>query len=404
MVTLCPAYASKRLVFYAAFWSAQHASSDYVISVSGLACFPSRELIRPAILTTPSRLRAFNSFQSSLREWYPRPSPAIRSADGREIVQLEAKQVFACENTLGEAPMFHPTEKALYWLDINGKKLHKFKPSSTLTVPVAGAWQTQEWDLPEIAGSFAFTKEQDLFLMGFTSGLSFWVASTGEVEKICDFEPGLNTRPNDAKCDRTGNFIIGGYNNNHREDKLNITGLWRLSKKTLELEEILDYKFRCSNTVAFSPAGDDMYFCDTPTREIFKFKYSEAGKLTDRQDFYRMAADDEGGPDGATVDSEGGLWEAQAGNWRVVRHRPLDGAIDYEVQLPFNNPTSVAIGGNVLFITTARHRLSEDERAAQPGAGQLWAVQLPSHLRGVAEPVFAGHRRGDVQTEKMGPR
>ena len=41
-------------------------------------------------------------------------------------MQLEAKQVFACENTLGEAPMFHPTEKALYWLDINGKKLHKF--------------------------------------------------------------------------------------------------------------------------------------------------------------------------------------------------------------------------------------------------------------------------------------
>jgi len=60
------------------------------------------------------------------------------------------------------------------------------------------------------AGSFAFTSNQDLFLMGFTSGLSWFVPSSGEVEKICDYEADLNTRPNDGKCDREGNFVIGG--------------------------------------------------------------------------------------------------------------------------------------------------------------------------------------------------
>jgi sugar lactone lactonase YvrE len=36
-----------------------------------------------------------------------------------------------------------------------------------------------------------------------------------------------------------------------------------------------------------------------------------------------------------------------------------------QVRLPLNNPTSVAIGSDALYITTARHRLSEQERAEQ---------------------------------------
>ena len=62
--------------------------------------------------------------------------------------------------------------------------------------------------------------------------------------------------------------------------------------------------------------------------------------------------------------------------------------VDYEIVLPCNNPTSCAIGGDTLYITTARHRLTEEQRKAQPGAGQLWAVKLPPTITGVPEPVF----------------
>ena len=158
--------------------------------------------------------------------------------------------------------------------------------------------------------------------MGFKSGLAWFDQDTGAVQKICDFEEGLNTRANDGKCDGEGNWVIGGYSNNHRDDKLNITGLWRLNAKDMSFEEILDYRFRCSNTIAFSPDGGSMYFCDTPTREILKFKYSSSGKLSEKSLHWRMAPQDQGGPDGATVDAQGGLWEAHAGNWKVVRHRP----------------------------------------------------------------------------------
>ena len=142
------------------------------------------------------------SFQAQLREYYPiTPRDENAPLPLPTPVQLEATQVLQCDNTLGEAPMMHPTERALYWLDINGKKLHKFHP-------VIGT--SKQWDLPEVAGSFAFTSNLDLFLMGFASGLSWFVPSSGEVEKICDYEADLNTRPNDGKCDREGNFVIGG--------------------------------------------------------------------------------------------------------------------------------------------------------------------------------------------------
>lgn len=281
--------------------------------------------------------------------------------------------------------MWNSGEQALYWLDINGQKLWRLHPASG---------ESKMWELPEKAGSFAFTEIPGELLMGFASGLAWWSLETGETVRICEYEPGLNTRPNDGKCDRAGNFVIGSYNNNHREDKQNIAGLWRLNAVDLSLEEVLDYRFRCSNTIAFSPDGAQVYFCDTPTREILRFAYSpdQGSRLAGKESFYSMVEAEKGGPDGATVDSQGGLWEAQAGNWRVVRHRPSDGAIDFEVRLPLNNPTSVAIGSDALYITTARHRLSEQERAEQPGAGQLWKVALPQGIAGLPEPVFKGRK------------
>ena len=201
--------------------------------------------------------------------------------------QLKASVILECNNLLGEAPMWHEGKGKLYWLDINGKMLWEFSPSVCKGDSCTIA-SHKSWPLPEVAGSFAFT-EGDTFVMGFASGLSWWDPSKpNEMRKICDYEPGLNTRPNDGKCDRQGNFIIGSYNNNHREDKLNIAGLWRLNSKSLELEEIMDYRFRCSNTIAFSANGETMYFCDTPTKAIYKFKYSSDGKLADKQLFYTM--------------------------------------------------------------------------------------------------------------------
>jgi sugar lactone lactonase YvrE len=47
---------------------------------------------------------------------------------------------------------------------------------------------------------------------------------TGAITTLSEFETGRNTRPNDGRTDKDGNFVIGSYNNNHRGDAKEIGG------------------------------------------------------------------------------------------------------------------------------------------------------------------------------------
>jgi sugar lactone lactonase YvrE len=42
---------------------------------------------------------------------------------------------------VGESPLWHPRERRLYWVDIQGKKVHRFDP---------GSGHNQTFDLPDL--------------------------------------------------------------------------------------------------------------------------------------------------------------------------------------------------------------------------------------------------------------
>ncbi|KAL3801061.1 hypothetical protein HJC23_002354 [Cyclotella cryptica] len=159
----------------------------------------------------------------------------------------------------------------------------------------------------------------------------------------------------------------------------NNAGLFRLNSSTLQWEEILDYRFRVSNCICFSPDCKTMYFGDTPTRAVYAFDYSPDGPLTNRRLVWTMPSDMPGGPDGAQIDSNGNLWIAVTGANRVVQLDPSNGQIEMIVHLDAN-PTSLTFGGpelDELFITT---------RA--PNGGGLYRVKMPYGVKGLPEPEF----------------
>ena len=93
--------------------------------------------LRPA---TPAGIKQPHSVLQ-LRGGWSLPNPFAASAPPAAVVQsLEATEVLHCDNLLGEAPMWHAQEEALYWLDINGEKMWRFHPAS-------GAQKM--WTLPE---------------------------------------------------------------------------------------------------------------------------------------------------------------------------------------------------------------------------------------------------------------
>ena len=285
--------------------------------------------------------------------------------------KLWAEEVVPCGNQLGESPIWSEERQMLYWVDAPSGTLYSWDLKSA----------PQRTNFGETLGCVALRSKNTL-LLGLESGLHAYEPSSRKLKLLSEFEPGLNTRPNDGRVDRFGNFVIGSYNNAHRVDGQPIGGLWRLPANGGELEEVLDYKFRCSNCICFNRAGTTMFFCDTPTRKIYQFDYDERVGPSNRRLLYELPSSVSGGPDGAQCDADGNLWAAISGAGQVVRITPK-GVVDTVVELPVKMPTSVTIGGprlDTLFITTRAENGRLD-------AGSLFACRIYDVV-GVPEPEY----------------
>jgi sugar lactone lactonase YvrE len=90
------------------------------------------------------------------------------------------------------------------------------------------------------------------------------------------------------------------------------------------------------------------------------------------------------------VDSEGFVWAAHWGGWRVTRYDP-NGKLEREIQVPVELVTCIGFGGeslDELYITTAWYNLSDSQRKAQPLAGDLFRIK--TDIKGIVEPKFSG--------------
>ena len=145
-----------------------------------------------------------------------------------------------------------------------------------------------------------------------------------------------------------------------------------------------------SNGIAWSPDDRTLYHCESRPGLVYAYDYdADTGQPSNR----RVLIDFTGKgyhSDGCTVDSEGFLWVAEVGGGKVGRYAP-DGRRVGEVVLPISRVSSVMFGGpdlRTLFITTMRYRLTPEELAVQPLAGQVFSVD--PGVQGIAEVEFAG--------------
>jgi D-xylonolactonase len=119
--------------------------------------------------------------------------------------------------------------------------------------------------------------------------------------------------------------------------------------------QVVDEGFHLSNGLAFSPDEKTLYFTDSIARRIYAYDYDRiTGNVRNRRTLVQVP-DDEGLPDGLTVDAAGFLWSAQWYGSAVVRYDP-DGKVERRVEMPAKQTSSVAFGGKDLtdiFITSA---------------------------------------------------
>ncbi len=273
---------------------------------------------------------------------------------------------------LGEGPVWCPRDQALYWVDIREPAIRRRTATG----------ETTTWRMPEQVGSITL-REQGGILVALQSALSSFDPATGQITKLADapgHHPGL--RFNDGKCDRQGRFWVGSM----FADTPGTPGfLYRLDGTGCT--KVLD-GIAIPNSLCWSPDSRTMYFSDSPKRVIWAFPYDPTtGAIGERRVFATFPAPMVA--DGGTVDAEGYLWSANYGGWRVTRLAP-DGTVDRVIPVPASNVTSCAFGGPglaTLYITTAWQNLSDAQRAQQPAAGALFAID--PGVRGLPEPRFA---------------
>lgn len=280
--------------------------------------------------------------------------------------------------TLGEGATWCARSGRFYWTDIERARLWRYDPREQ---------RSTFWKMPERLATFALCADPHYVLLGLASRLAFFDLATGDVTPVVDIEPGLNTRVNDGRCDRQGRFVFG--TKDESSPVRPIGGFYRLNHD-LTLERLPLPAPAISNSIAFSPDGATMYYCDSPTREIRACDYGADGSVSNDRLFVRLADNVTGEPDGSTVDTEGGLWNAHWGGGRVVRYAP-DGRETERVLVPTAQPSCVALGGarlGTLYVTSARIGLDHAALRDDPRAGGVF-IATPAH-RGLPEPVFAG--------------
>lgn len=282
---------------------------------------------------------------------------------------MQVRLVLESRDRLGEGPCWSATENRLYWFDIQGRRLHWLEPDGT----------HGEHRLP-FRASAAAPRAGGGVLMATDAGLATFDAASNAVDLVrpMTFPPGFRT--NDGKTDPLGRFWWSTMDDDggRRPGTVHVTG------RDLATAEVIR-GVHIANATAFSPDGSTLYLADSRQRTIFAYDIDD---LTRRRVFARTAGVAE--PDGAAVDREGGLWNAEWAGGRLVRYTP-DGALDRTVDLPVTQPTACAFGGpglETLYITSAWDGLSDDARSRQPLAGSLFAFE--PGIAGLPIPAFAG--------------
>lgn len=272
--------------------------------------------------------------------------------------------------TLAEGPVWHAAERAFYFVDIKGRRLHRCNEDGA---------DRLSWQAPGEIG-FALPMADGDFICGLPGKLARFTAA-GNFDTVLEIEaqqPG--NRCNDGYVDPAGRLWFGTMDNGETAPS---GALYRLDARGLQA---MDGGIVITNGPCHSPDGKTFYHTDTLGRVVYAYDCAPDGSLSGKREFVRYAHGAPGHPDGSAVDAEGHVWIALFGGSRIERYAP-DGTLAATVAMPCPNITKVAFGGadlRTVFVTTARKGMSEAALAAHPLAGGVFTFRvdtpgLPQH-------------------------
>jgi sugar lactone lactonase YvrE len=145
---------------------------------------------------------------------------------------------------LGESAMWHPREKAIYWVDWYGPTVYRLR---------AGDKRPASWTIAgaTILGSLVFLKDGRL-LLALDTGLKVFDQASENLEDFADPNEGrAGVSYNDSKVDRFGRYWVGTFDMPETEPRGVLYCVDSQGRFTLG-----DSGFPVCNGPAFSPQGN----------------------------------------------------------------------------------------------------------------------------------------------------
>ncbi len=270
---------------------------------------------------------------------------------------------YACAT--GENPLWHPDEERVYWTDIPTGRLFRYDPAT--------GHHEMCYQGPSVGG---FTIQADGKLLLFMAKGAIRVWHDGFHDTIVPEIPEeRESRFNDVIADPAGRVFCGTMPTPDRLGRL-----YRLDTDG-SLEVVVE-NVGTSNGMGFTPDLEHMYYTDTRQRTIYLFDYDGGTGEISNQRVFTVVPENEGGPDGLTVDAEGHVWSARWGGYCVVRYDP-EGGVVKRLDFPVPKVSCPTFGGpdyTDMYVTTAGGNNKPDEGQE---AGALFRVD--PGVKGVPE-------------------
>lgn len=271
---------------------------------------------------------------------------------------MEPELIADYQCVTGEGPLWHPTEQRLYWADIPTGRMFRYDPKTG---------QHEQFYAGDVVGGFTIQDDGALLLFMARGAVKIW--RDGQLETILDEIPDeRDSRFNDVFADPEGRVFCGTMPTKDRPGRL-----YRLDPDrtlTLLLEGIA-----VSNGMGLTLDRKQLYYTETGAKKIYLFDYDQRTGAISNQRVFKDSSDEDGMPDGMTVDAEGHVWSARWDGYRLTRYAP-DGTEVLRVQFPAKKVSSVTFGGPDymdMYVTTAG---GNDKAENGPGAGALFRLRL----------------------------
>lgn len=274
------------------------------------------------------------------------------------ILDVDPERVADTTAHTGEGPLWHPDSGRLYWVDIPAGCLYRYDPEREQN---AVAYET---DGVPLGG---YTIEADGALLLFTHGrIERFDPTESDTELIATVD--ADTRFNDVIADPEGRVFAGTMPSDEA-----LGDLYRVDPDGSVRVVVPDLDI--PNGMGFSLDTQTFYLTESEARRVYAYDYDRETGVIENERAFITVPENDGVPDGLTVDDSGDVWSARWNGNRVVRYDPKGRPVE-AIELPARKVSSVTFGGTDwedMYLTTA---LTDADRTTEgDGAGALFRVE-----------------------------